>query len=855
MLSRDAQSAEDTDESSPALQQSDLPGQGWHDECFNLVVPTMPSSVSSDVPVRAPAFFALVLGVTASLMLTLLLLKTREENWQDEVRRLAQDRTEVIRGQILRSMEVLHGIVAFFETQKTLSREQFGVFVSSSLSRQPELQALAWDPRVPGSERQAWEQRAQAEGFPGFHFTEEKSEGELVSAQERAEYFPVFYLESLQKNAPALGFNVASEPHRREALEQARDTGNPKATAPIRLAQEQGSQRGFVVFEPLYDGPTGSLEERRQSLLGFATAVFRIGDLIDLSLAGARENGVALTLRDQADGSLLYYQAGDRLSNHPTWTTSVNVAGRQWTLLFEPTTAFFALSSDAMPWITLCGGLVITALLSTYLWRSATQTAEVRRAQRELLTEVAVRKQAEASAEAANRAKSEFLANMSHEIRTPMNAILGYAQILARDGALPRFHRDAVATILNSGDHLLHLIQEILDLSKIDAGHMEIEKTNFDLAALVRELGAMFQHPCEEKQIGFRIETPSFEKAVAVHGDEGKLRQVLINLLGNAVKFTTQGRVILRAIPLEDDCWRFEVEDTGIGIPPAAVQRIFDPFQQEAGARGGTGLGLTIARRQMEILGGKIGVHSEAGKGSCFHIELALPSSENPGVSRASVRELVKLAQGCSVRALVVDDIRENREVLASMLTLIGCEVVLAEHGRQAVEVMHVSRPQIVFMDIRMPKFDGLEATRRILEEFDSQEVKIVATSASALAHERDLCLKAGCDDFVAKPFRAERIYGCLRHLLGVEFEYKDDPLRADLGNSIDLSQISLPEELAARLTMAAELHSATVLKSCLTELEQLGNAGERLAQHLRGFLASYDMKTIQRIIAQISIA
>ncbi|TDU81242.1 signal transduction histidine kinase [Prosthecobacter fusiformis] len=815
----------------------------------------MPDQASSDAPVRAPALFALVLGLVATGMLTFLQMKNRQDAWQDEVQRLAKDRTEVIRGQILRSMEVLHGIVAFFQAHDEVSREDFGIFVGSFLTRQPELQALAWDPRVAGPERDAWEARARQEGFKDFRFTEEKAEGEIVRARPSDEYFPVFYLESLQKNAPALGFNVKAEPRRREALEKARDTGEARATAPIRLAQEQGSQKGFVVFEPLYKGAASTVDERRSSLTGFATAVFRIGDLIDLSLVEAHNSGVALSLRDHADDSLLYYQAGERVSGFPTWTTSVDVAGRHWTLLFEPTTALLARRSDFTPWITLAGGLVITMLLSGYLWKSALQTAEVRRAQKDLLAEVVVRKKAEASAEAASRAKSEFLANMSHEIRTPMNAILGYAQILARDGALPRFHRDAVATILNSGDHLLHLIQEILDLSKIDAGYMEVEKTNFDLAALVRELGAMFQHPCEERQIGFRIEAAALDKPVTVYGDEGKLRQVLINLLGNAVKFTTQGRVTLRVLSLEDECWRFEVEDTGIGIGADAVQRIFDPFQQEPGTRGGTGLGLAIARRQLEILGGRIGVHSEPGKGSCFHVELSLPMAAGQGVVHNSVRELVGLAPGCMVRALVVDDIRENREVLASMLTFIGCEVVLAEHGRQAVEVVQVSRPQIVFMDIRMPEFDGLEATRRILEEFDHDEVKIVATSASALAHERELCLKAGCDDFVAKPFRAERIYGCLRHLLGAEFEYKDETADADAGDPFDLSQISLPEDLASRLTMAAELHSATVLKSCLGELEQLGSAGQRLAQHLRGFLASYDMKTIQRIIAQISIS
>ena len=177
---------------------------------------------------------------------------------------------------------------------------------------------------------------------------------------------------------------------------------------------------------------------------------------------------------------------------------------------------------------------------------------------------------------------------------------------------------------------------------------------------------------------------------------------------------------------------------------------------------------------------------------------------------------------------------------------------MLAEHGRQAVEVVRVSRPQIVFMDIRMPEIDGIEATRRIAAEFE--DVKIVATSASALTHERDLCLKAGCDDFVSKPFRAERIYGCLQRLLGVTFDYKERPGVAVSEDTIDLRQITLPQELATRLTMAAELHSATVLKACLAELDQLGSAGPRLAQHLRGFLSSYDMKTIQRIIAQIPV-
>ena len=340
-----------------------------------------------------------------------------------------------------------------------------------------------------------------------------------------------------------------------------------------------------------------------------------------------------------------------------------------------------------------------------------------------------------------------------------------------------------------------------------------------------------------------------------MHGDEGKLRQVLINLLGNAVKFTERGRVVLRAKLNGEDEWRFEVEDTGVGIKPEVLPKIFDPFQQGAEARreGGTGLGLSIAKRQLDIIGGTITAVSTPGVGSRFDVVLKLPRSVKT-TSVTPVREISRLADGVHVRALVVDDIAENREVLATMLTLVGCEVVLAEHGRQAVEVVRVSRPQIVCMDVRMPEFDGIEATRRIAAEFS--EVRIVATSASALLHQRDECLKAGCDDFVSKPFRAERIYGCLRQLLGVRFEFKESVIVDEPAEeTVDLREVSLPKDLAERLSLAAELHSATVLKTCLAELEQHGSAEARLAQHLRGFLASYDMKTIQRILAQVHTA
>jgi signal transduction histidine kinase/CheY-like chemotaxis protein len=805
-------------------------------------------------PRKTPALLALAIGVLLSLLVAGLLRDWEHREAQEQVRQAAQDRTEVLRGQIVRSMEVLHAIAALYDAHGEVTREEFRKFVAGALARQPELQALAWDPRVPGPERAAWELRAHADGYPEFHFTEEQEDLTLVPAGPRDEYYPVFYLETLQKNQAAFGFDVSSEPRRRQALEKARDTGQAAATASLHLAQELASQKGFLVLQPLYEGTPRTVTERRAQLRGFAVAVFRVGDLISSAWATVQDKGLAATITDEANGEILYHENAAAAS--PSWDTMLDVAGRRWQLRFAPTAKF---PGTALAWqsnAAFAAGLVMTVLVVGFLWTNARRAADIARSNAVLRDEIDIRKRAESSAEAANRAKSEFLANMSHEIRTPMNAILGYSQILLRDGSLHPFQRDALATISSSCDHLLHLINEILDLSKIDAGRMELEPVDFDLVALVRELTALFQHPCEERQLGLRIEGLDGARTLPVRGDQGKLRQVLINLLGNAVKFTERGRVTLRLESLENGAWRFEVSDTGIGIPIEAQGTIFQPFQQGPGTRGhgGTGLGLTIARRQVELMGGKLEVHSKPGGGSAFFFTINLPAMVRRNAIPAETREVEHLAPGSEVRALVVDDIRENREVLSALLASIGCEIVLAENGRQALEAVSVSRPDIVFMDMRLPEIDGLEATRRIVSDYGAKGLKVVAMSASALEHEREMYLKAGCDDFIAKPFRSTRVYDCLQHLLGVKFRYKAPLDGAEIQPLLDLGRIVLPEDLVTRLMMAAELHSATVLKSCLREVEETGPAGRRLAEHLREFLASYDMDMIQKITAQIAV-
>jgi signal transduction histidine kinase/ActR/RegA family two-component response regulator len=459
-----------------------------------------------------------------------------------------------------------------------------------------------------------------------------------------------------------------------------------------------------------------------------------------------------------------------------------------------------------------------------------------------------------AEAERANRAKSEFLANMSHEIRTPLNAILGYAQILFRDGGLHPFQRDAIGTIIKSSDHMLMLINEILDLSKIDAGRMELFPGDFNLRKTIEEMEDLFQPECEEKGLGLRMQFDGDEHAFPVHGDEGKVRQVLINLIGNAVKFTQQGSVRVLIRKGAANLVTFEVIDTGPGIPAALHELVFEPFQQgpQPNTVGGTGLGLAIAKKQVEVMGGNLLLESPAAGGARFHFTIPLPPAKRTLADHS--REVECLAPGHHVRALVVDDIRENREILSHLLEKAGCEVVVATTGADAVEIACVSPIDVIFMDIRLPGIGGLEAIRRIHLHLKESAPKAIAISASAFEHEKALYLREGCDDFIAKPFRTEQIFASLANLLNVSFTYRPQNKSGPDFPLIDLAGIPLPEDLVDRMVVAGELHSATVLKKCLRELEELGPAEKRLAIHLRDFLSRCDMMSIQSIIAQIPV-
>ena len=389
--------------------------------------------------------------------------------------------------------------------------------------------------------------------------------------------------------------------------------------------------------------------------------------------------------------------------------------------------------------------------------------------------------ESEQRALAASRAKSAFLANMSHELRTPLNGVLGFAQLLARRKNRDADDQQGLAVIMSSGEHLLSLINNVLSLSKIEAGRITLEKTDFDLRTLVVDVERVLRLRAEENNLRFIIELDESRLPPAVTGDEVRLRQILLNLVGNAVKFTEAGSVTLR-VSWGEGRARFEIDDTGPGIAPEELTRLFEPFvQTETGQRSkeGTGLGLALSRDLARLMDGDITVESTPGRGSCFRVEVGLPEAAAKLPAALDRRRVAALALGQEgIRILVVDDTAVNRAVLSRLLSEVGFDVREATTGDGALAMWRSWRPHLIWMDKRMGGLDGLEVTRRIRAEEKAsgkERTPIIALSASALEHERGEILAAGCDDFAAKPFRESTIFDKLREHLGVRYSYDDD--------------------------------------------------------------------------------
>ena len=462
-------------------------------------------------------------------------------------------------------------------------------------------------------------------------------------------------------------------------------------------------------------------------------------------------------------------------------------------------------------------------------------------------------RKAKEAAEAANKAKSAFLANMSHEIRTPMNAIMGFSQLMRRDPEATPKQRQQIETINRSGEHLLALINDILEMAKAEAGRTTLNPAAFDLHGVVSDVERMLRSRAEAKGLVLEVEQgdglPRF-----VTADEGKIRQILLNLVSNAIKFTEKGEVALRvgARPGAEGGFDLtaEVEDTGPGIAPGELARLFHPFEQAEAGRaggGGTGLGLAISRGYARMMGGDIAVNSRPGQGSVFSFTVTVKKAA-PTAEKAQPRLVKGLKPGQPrYRVLVADDKADNREFLTQLLSDAGFGIRQAVNGADALKEFAEWRPQLILMDLRMPVMDGYEAIRRVRAAADGGEVKIIAVTASIFGEINRDALKAGADELMLKPFREAELFEKMGNLLGAEYVYEEEtPAAADVAGKGEELQpgalAGLPPGLLSRLREAAINGDFHLLLELSDRVE---GQDTRFAATLRALAGKYDTKRI----------
>lgn len=461
-------------------------------------------------------------------------------------------------------------------------------------------------------------------------------------------------------------------------------------------------------------------------------------------------------------------------------------------------------------------------------------------------------------AETANKAKSTFFANMSHELRTPLNAILGFAQVMQAEPSTTDKQKEYIDIINNSGEHLLQLINSVLEMSKIEAGQSELNLDAFDLHHLLKSVDDMMRVRTDAKQLILLFEIAP-DVPQYIRADEAKIRQICINLIGNATKFTHEGGITLRMGYYPETSKLYcEIQDSGEGISEEQQQQLFEAFAQtDSGkhSQEGTGLGLAITKQHVELMNGSISVTSKLGEGAIFKFEIDIEKVDASQVTLVSrSRRIVGLAENFSAsdyRILIVDDKINNRLLLREWLSRLGFSLREANNGQECVQIWKEWEPQLIWMDMRMPVMDGYKATKQIRSHIKGQAPVIVALTASAFEHERIMVLSAGCDDFVRKPVRENTIYDKLSEHLGIQFVYEDDDAEvadesAEKLEGTDLRSIS--SDLLLRLAEAVEEFDQE-LAAEVVDLIQANHPA--LADRLRKLVSAYQFEEIEILVKE----
>ena len=676
---------------------------------------------------------------------------------------------------------------------------EFRAVASPLLARSAWQSTFAWLPRVTISLREAFE--SSPSGLDGISVREVDPQGRVVRAGLRDEYFPVLWTDPVAGRDALLGLDHLRDARRGTALARAIGSHAMSSTPPLSSVADSPEGRLVqTLYAPVDNEAVSKLWPSDPGhVRGMVATTLDLAALLQAAVAqmGTHDETLLLFDPDEPDSPALVWSDGQALrvvepaerarlaaqvAGGVSMRHDLRVADRRWAVLARPAWAGALPRPGWLQLSVLASGLAFTALLTALLAARRRRDELLQDSHEQLEIQVQARTRDLAStnarlrdeidrhrrteallqdarqhAEAASRAKSQFLANMSHEIRTPLNAVLGYTQLLIEDRRQAPEARDRLRVIYGAGQRLLGLINDVLDLAKIEAGALQVHLAPIALRHELGEIFSLFAPRAEAKGLILRLD-------VDVDGDAGlvtdraKFGQVVLNLLGNALKFTDSGHIVLRAWRVAGDTV-VEVEDTGPGMDDEEMAGIFTPFRQGAAGvdKGGTGLGLNLSQHIAQALGGELTLASEKGRGTTVRLRLPMAEAAHAGVPSLAFVGGQRLAPGTSLRPLVVEDDAHSRDVLVELLRGIGCEVEAAVDGQAGLAACR-ARPDdapfdIVFSDIRMPRLDGLQMLQALRADARTRTLPLIAVSASSLEHERRYYVEHGFQDFVGKPY------------------------------------------------------------------------------------------------------